>query len=58
MSTEKLPAEPVTGAGQQDHRCSNCRHSIPSPISARVWCFVTEENKPLADSCCRWQCRE
>lgn len=58
MTTEKPPVESVevVDANGFQH-CSNCRHSIPAAIGARVWCFVTDENKPLADSCCRWQVR-
>ena len=57
MTAEKHPVEPASVVDQEQHKCSNCRHSIPAAIGARVWCFVTDENKPLADSCCRWQVR-
>lgn len=59
MTTENNPVESVEIADTNtSQHCSNCRHSIPAAIGARMWCFVTDENKPPADSCCRWQTRE
>lgn len=40
-----------------DQKCANCRHSIPSPIGARVLCFMTYTIENVGDSCCRWQVR-
>ena len=53
-----MPVETITLTDQPaDHKCINCRHSIPSPIGARVLCFLRGEQMQIADSCCRWQVR-
>ncbi len=54
-----MPNETIVLTTQPaDQKCANCRHSIPSPIGARVLCFLRGEQMPLADSCCRWQTRD
>ena len=57
MTAEKSPVESVSVTEKDQHKCSTCRHSIPSLMGARVWCFVTDEQLNPKDSCCRWQVR-
>jgi len=56
---QKAVQEKVTmDERHQGQSCGNCRHSMPSAIGGRVWCFVTDQQWAPADHCCRYQVRD
>lgn len=38
-----------------EHKCDNCRHSIPATVYPKVWCFFAEKYEDKTGHCARWQ---